>query len=170
FPAFPLAFWGQADNPRRLVVHHDDSVVRSCAYPYTTLLGGMRWWIPRDRLSRPLHNVDGQSQSWGVCIILASRREELHLYSLQGIKDRAVSTHHPSFRGHFEGTDRRDPLNVGSSRVRWDKRVLSRLQRMQPGRMVRKQPPLLPPMGSGSSAARVLACRRVLRAGDEDHL
>ena len=112
-PAFPHALLGQADNPRRLVVHHDDSVVRSCAYPYTTLLGGIRWWIQRDRLSRPLHNVDGQSQSWGVCIILASRREELHLYSLQVIKDLAVSPPHPWLRGHFEGTDRRDPLNVG---------------------------------------------------------
>jgi hypothetical protein len=73
----------------------------------------MRWWIPRDRLSRPLHNVEGQSQPWGVCIILASRREELHLYSLQVIKDLAVSTPHPWFRGHFEGTDRSDSLNVG---------------------------------------------------------
>jgi hypothetical protein len=73
----------------------------------------MRWWIQRDRLSRPLHNVDGQSQSWGVCIILASRREELHLYSLQVIKDLTVSTPHPWLQGHFEGTDRRDPLNVG---------------------------------------------------------
>ena len=112
---FPMPFLGQADNPRRLVVHHDDSVVRSCAYPYTTLLGGMCWWIQHDRLSRPLHNVDGQSQSWGVCIILASRREELHLYSLQVIKDLAVLTPHPWLRGHFEGTDRSDSLNVGSN-------------------------------------------------------
>src|SRR5262249_27917002 len=88
-------------------------VVRSCAYPYTTLLGGIRGWIPRGRLSRPLHNVDGQSQSWGVCIILASRREELHLYSLPVITDLAVSTPHPWLCSHFEGTDRRDPLNVG---------------------------------------------------------
>jgi hypothetical protein len=112
-PAFPHALLGQANNPRRLIVHHDDSGVRSCAYPCTTLLGGMRWWIQRDRLSRPLHNVEGQSQPWGVCIILASRREELHLYSLQVIKDLAVSTPHPWLRGHFEGTDRRGPLNVG---------------------------------------------------------
>ena len=37
----------------------------------------------------------------------------MHLYSLQVIKDLAVSTPHPWLRGHFEGTDRRDPLNVG---------------------------------------------------------
>src|SRR5215510_15588138 len=113
-PAFPRALLGQADNPRRLVVHHDDSGVRSCAYPCTTLLGGIRWWIQRDRLSCPLHNVDDQSQSWNVCIILASRREELHLYSLQVITDLAVSTPHPWLCSHFEGTDRRDPVNVGS--------------------------------------------------------
>src|SRR5215472_13211350 len=71
--------------------------------------------IPCDRLSRPLHNVDGQSQSWGVCIILASRREELHLYSLQVITDLAVSTPHPWLCSHFEGTDRRAPWNVGST-------------------------------------------------------
>ena len=112
-PAFPHALLGQADNPRRLVVHHDDSVVRSCAYPCTTLLGGMHWWIQCDRLSRPLHSVESQSQPWGVCIILASRREELHLYSLQVIKDLVVSTPHPWLRGHFEGTDRSDSLNVG---------------------------------------------------------
>lgn len=112
-PAFPHALLGQADNPRRLVVHHDDSGVRSCAYPYTTLLGGIPWWIQGDRLSRPLHNVEGQSQPWGVCIILASRREELHLYRLQVIKDLMVSTPHPWLRGHFEGTDRSNPLNVG---------------------------------------------------------
>ena len=109
--AFPYALLGQADNPRRLVVHHDDSVVRSCAYRNTTLLGGMRWWIQRDRLSRPLHNVDGQSRPWGVCIILASRREESHLYSLQ--EDLMGSPPHPWLRGHFEGTDRSDSLNVG---------------------------------------------------------
>ena len=75
----------------------------------------MRWWIQRDRLSRPLHNVEGQSQPWGVCIILASRREELHLYSLQVITDLAVLTPHPWLCSHFEGTDRSDPLNVGCS-------------------------------------------------------
>ena len=113
-PAFPRALLGQADNQRRLVVHHDDSGARSCAYPCTTLLGGIRWWIQRDRLSRPLHNIDSQSQSWGVCIILASRREESHLYSFQVIKDLTVSTPHPWLQRHFEGTDRRDPLNMGS--------------------------------------------------------
>jgi hypothetical protein len=73
----------------------------------------MRWWMPRDRLSRPLHDGDGQSQSWGVCIILASRSEELHLYSLQVIKDLAVLTPHPWLQRHFEGTDRRVPLERG---------------------------------------------------------
>ena len=48
-----------------------------------------------------------------MCIILASRREESHLYSFQVIKDLAVSTPHPWLQRHFEGTDRSDPLNVG---------------------------------------------------------
>jgi hypothetical protein len=112
-PAFPRALLGQAAHPRRLVVHHDDAGVRSCAYPCTTLLGGMRGWIQRDRLSRPLHNVESQSQSWGVGIILASRREESHLYRFQVITDLAVSTPHPWLHHHFEGTDRSDSLNVG---------------------------------------------------------
>src|SRR5262249_17399522 len=105
---FSMPLVGHATNPRRLVVHHDDSGVRSCAYPCTTLLGGMGWWMQHDRLSRPLHSVEGQSQPWGVCIILASRREESHLYSCQVIKDLAVSTPHPWLQRHFEGTDRRE--------------------------------------------------------------
>jgi hypothetical protein len=48
-----------------------------------------------------------------MCIILASRREGLHLYSFQVIEDLAVSTPHPWLRGHFEGTDRSNPLNMG---------------------------------------------------------
>jgi hypothetical protein len=73
----------------------------------------MCWWVQHDRLSRPLHSVDGQSQPWGVCIILASRREESHLYNFQVIKDLSVSTPHLWLQCHFEGTNRRDPLNVG---------------------------------------------------------
>ena len=76
-----------ADNPRRLVTHDDDSVVSSCAYPYATVLGGMPWRVQGDRLLRPLHKIDSQSRSWGVCITPASGGEELHLYSTQVIKD-----------------------------------------------------------------------------------
>src|SRR5437763_5870266 len=77
----------QADNPRRLVSHDDDSAVSSCAYPYATVLGGMPWRVQGDRLLRPLHKIDSQSHSWGVCITPASGGEELHLYSTQVIKD-----------------------------------------------------------------------------------
>jgi hypothetical protein len=112
-PALPQALVSQADNPRGRVVYHDDSIVCSCSYSYITLLGGMRWWVQRARLAHPLHSVDGQSWPWGVCIILASWREASHLYSLQVIKDLAVSTPYPWLCGHFEGMDRRDPLNVG---------------------------------------------------------
>jgi hypothetical protein len=96
----------QADNPRRLVTHDDDSDVSSCAYPYATVLDGIRWWVQRDRLSFPLHGVEDQSRPWGPCVTPASGGEELHLYGTQVIKDLVVSTPHPWHLCHFEGTDR----------------------------------------------------------------
>ena len=84
---FSMSVLDQADNPRRLVTHDDDSVVSSCAYPYATVLGGMPWRVQGDRLLRPLHKIESQSRSWGVCITSASGGEELHLYSTQVIKD-----------------------------------------------------------------------------------
>ena len=101
-----MSILDQDDNPRRLVAHDDDSDVSSCAYPYATVLDGIRWWVQRDRLSFPLHGVEDQSQPWGPCVTPASGGEELHLYGTQVIKDLAVSTPHPWLRGHFEGTDR----------------------------------------------------------------
>jgi hypothetical protein len=101
-----MSILDQADNPRRLVTHDDDSDVSSCAYPYATVLDGIRWWIQRDRLSFPLHGVEDQSRPWGPCVTPASGGEELHLYGTQVIKDLAVSTPHPWHLGHFEGTDR----------------------------------------------------------------
>jgi hypothetical protein len=82
-----MSLLDQANNPRRLVAHDDDSVVHSCTYPCATLLGGIPWWIQSDRLSHPLHSLEGQSRLWGVCITPASGGEELHLYSSQVIKD-----------------------------------------------------------------------------------
>ena len=84
---FPLSILNQADNPRRLVPHDDDSSVSSSAYPYSTLQGGIRCWVHRDRRSLPLHQFEGQSLRWGVCVTRASRGEELHLYDPQVIKD-----------------------------------------------------------------------------------
>ena len=92
---FSMSVLDQADNPRRLVAHDDDSVVSSCAYPYATMLGGMSWRVQGDRLLRPLHKIESQSHSWGVCITSASEGEELHLYDTQVIKDLTVSTLHP---------------------------------------------------------------------------
>jgi hypothetical protein len=86
---FSMSVLDQANNPRRPVAHDDDSVVRSCAYPYATVLGGMPWRVQGDRLLRPLHKMESQSHSWGVCITPASGGEELHLYSTQVIKDRS---------------------------------------------------------------------------------
>lgn len=56
-----MSILDQANNPRRLVSHDDDSDVSSFAYPYATLLDGIRWWVQRDRLLLPLHGVEGQS-------------------------------------------------------------------------------------------------------------
>ena len=90
-----ISLLDQANNPRRLVVHNDDSNVSSCAYPYSTLLGGMHGWIPWDRLSLPLHPFESQSPRWGECITLASRGEESHLYHPPVIKDLLVFASHP---------------------------------------------------------------------------
>jgi hypothetical protein len=84
---FPMSILDQAHNPRRLVAHHDDSNVSSSAYPYSTLLGGIRCWVHRDRHSLPLHRLESQSPRWGACLTRASRGEELHLYDTQVIKD-----------------------------------------------------------------------------------
>jgi hypothetical protein len=96
----------QADNPRRLVAHDDDSGVSSCTYPYATLLGGIRWWVQRDRLSFPLHGVESQSRPWGSCFTLASRGEELHPYGSQVIRDLFGLRPSSLAHSHFEGTDR----------------------------------------------------------------
>jgi len=84
---FPMSVLDQADNPRRLVSHNDDSDVSSFAYPCSTLLDGIRCWVHRDRRSLPLHSFESQSPPWGACFTRASRGEELHLYDAQVIKD-----------------------------------------------------------------------------------
>src|SRR5262249_23208570 len=82
-----MSFLDQANNLRRLVIPNDDSGVSSSAYPYATLLGGIRREILRDRLSLPLHQLESQSPQWGGCFTRASGGEELHLYNVQVIKD-----------------------------------------------------------------------------------
>jgi hypothetical protein len=52
-----MSILDQADNLRRLAIPNDDSAVSSSAYPCSTLLGGMRREILRDRLSFPLHGL-----------------------------------------------------------------------------------------------------------------
>jgi hypothetical protein len=96
----------QANNLRRLVLSNDDSGVSSCAYPYATLLGGIRREILRDRLSLPLHQLESQSPRWGGCVTRASRGEELHLYTVQVVKDLSGLSPSSLACRHFEGTDR----------------------------------------------------------------
>ena len=102
----PCPFWTKPLNPRRLVLPNDDSGVSSAASPYATLLGGIRGWTPRDRLSLPLHQVESQSLQWGRCFTRASRGEELHLYTVQVIKDLLGLSPSSLARRHFEETDR----------------------------------------------------------------
>lgn len=106
-----------ADNPRRLVAHDDDSGVSSCAYPYATLLGGIRWWVQRDRLSLPLHGVESQSRPWGPCFTLASQGEELHPYGTQVIRDLFGLRPSSLAHSHFEGTDRSFALSAAFPRA-----------------------------------------------------
>lgn len=80
--------------------------MRSCTYPYATVLDGIPRWVQSYRLSHPLHNFDGQSPPWGMCITPASGGEELHLYQFQVIKDLSAWTPHPRLVDRFEGTGR----------------------------------------------------------------
>ncbi len=104
-----MSLLDQANNLRRLVVPNDDSSVSSSAYPYATLLGGIRKEILRDRLSLPLHQVESQSPQWEGCFTRASRGEEFHLYTVQVIKDLLGLSPSSLALRHFEGTDRRTP-------------------------------------------------------------
>jgi hypothetical protein len=95
---FPVSVLDQADNPRRLVPHNDGSAVRSCTYPYATVLDGIPWWVQGYRLSGPPHRFDGQSLRWGLCITPASRGEESHLYLPQVIKIYGLDLSSPADR------------------------------------------------------------------------
>jgi len=106
FSRVSMSVLDQANNLRRLVVPNDDSDVSSSAYPYATLLGGIRKEILRGRLSLPLHQFESQSPQWGVCLTRVSRGEELHLYAVQVIKDLVSLSPSSLACRHFEGTDR----------------------------------------------------------------
>jgi Putative transposase len=80
--------------------------MRSCSYPYATVLDGIPCWVQSYRLSCPLHGVESQSRPWGLCITPASRGEEFHLHPSQVIKDCIVLTSHPQLDSGFERTDR----------------------------------------------------------------
>ena len=101
-----MSFLDQADNLRRLVLPNDDSAVSSFAYPYSTLLGGIRREILRDRLSFPLHGLR-------VSRYRGERASPLHQgernYTSTTSKLSKTSRLCPSSLAlrHFEGTDRR---------------------------------------------------------------
>jgi len=103
----PCPFLDQANNLRRLVIPNDDSGVSSSAYPFSTLLGGMRREILRDRLSFPLHGLK-VSRSRGERASPLHRGERNSTSTTSKLsKTSSVSVPHPWCRHHFEGTDRR---------------------------------------------------------------
>ncbi len=99
-----MALVDHADNPRRLAPHADDADVRACAYPYATVLDGMRWRVQRARLSFPLHGVEDPSRPWRPCVPPASGGEAWPLYGTQVIQDLVgpcpSSLAHAPFRGN----------------------------------------------------------------------
>src|SRR5262245_48058661 len=102
-----MSLLDQADNLRRLVLSNDDSAVSSSAYPYSTLLGGMRREILRDRLSFPLHGLK-VSRSRGERASPLHRGERNSTSTTSKLsKTSSVSVPHPWCRHHFEGTARR---------------------------------------------------------------
>src|SRR5882672_2328873 len=102
-----MSLLDQANNPRRLVVSDDDSAVSSSACPYPTLLGGMRGWIPRDRLLLPLHGLRVSRYRGEHASLLHQEERNYTSTALTLSKTSAVLAPHPWCRHHFEGTDRR---------------------------------------------------------------
>ena len=102
-----MSLLDQADNLRRLVVPDDDSAVSSSACPSPTLLGGMRGWIPRDRLLLPLHGLRVSRYRGEPASLLHQEERNYTSTALKLSKTSAVLAPHPWCRHHFGRTDRR---------------------------------------------------------------
>ena len=101
-----MSFLDQANNLRRLVLPNDDSRVSSSAYPCSTLLGGMRRKVLRDRLSLPLHGLR-VSRYRGESASPLHRGERNYTSTTSKLsKTSSVFVPLPWCRHHFEGTDR----------------------------------------------------------------
>jgi hypothetical protein len=102
-----VSFLDQANNPRRPVLPDEDSNVSSSACPTSTLLGGMRGWVPRDRLSLPLHGLRVRRYRGEGASRLHQEGRNYTYTALKLSKTLTASVPHPWCRHHFEGTDRR---------------------------------------------------------------
>jgi hypothetical protein len=101
-----LSLLDQADNLRRLVLPNDDSRVSSFAYPFSTLLGGIRREILRDRLSFPLHGLRvSRYRGERASPVHQGERNSTSTTSKLS-KTFSVFVPHPWCCHHFEGTDR----------------------------------------------------------------
>jgi hypothetical protein len=94
----------QAHNLRRLVLPNDDSRVSSSCLP---LLHSARREVQEGSAGPPFppaSRIEGQSLPWGECVTPASGGEEVHLYTIQVIKDlfslSPSSLMSPPFRGN----------------------------------------------------------------------
>jgi hypothetical protein len=103
---FTLSILDPADSPRRLVKINDDSDVSLFAYPYATLLDGIRRRARRYRLSFPLHGLR-VSRCRGECASpLHLRDRNLTCTKLQLSKTILSLSSIPDQQRHFGGTVR----------------------------------------------------------------
>jgi len=79
-PALIRALLAQANNPRRLVPHNDDSNMDSCACPYSARLDGIHSRILRDRLLSPLCGLMVSRYRRGYAVTSTPEGQELHLH------------------------------------------------------------------------------------------
>jgi hypothetical protein len=86
-PALILAVLAQADHPRRLVPHHDDSDVDSCTCPCSATLDGIPGRIPSARLLSPLGGLMVSRCRRGYALTSIPEGQEFHLHGDQVIKD-----------------------------------------------------------------------------------
>jgi hypothetical protein len=89
----PCRFLDQANNPRWLVIHDDDSNVSLIAYPYPAVLDGVPGRVPSYRLSFPLHGLTVGLYRGESASPQHQRGRELHSYRIKVIKDRLWSKH-----------------------------------------------------------------------------
>jgi hypothetical protein len=106
--ALILAVLAVAHNPRRLLPHHDDSAMGSCACPCTALLDGILSRILRGRLLSPLGGLMVSRYHRGYALTSTPEGQALHLHEDEVVIRAHVlrSLSPTSVEGGFRETDR----------------------------------------------------------------